>query len=67
MNQQRTAKIAKDHGLESIMTDERQRLLDKAGFVWEVETNLAVKRNSKSFDRNYSQLQKFYEENGHCK
>jgi Helicase associated domain. len=45
----------KQKGLLSHMTDERIEMLDKIGFIWEVNT----------WNDRYDELKEFYEENGH--
>lgn len=45
----------KQKGLPSHMTDERIEMLDKIGFIWEVNT----------WNDRYDELKEFYEENGH--
>ena len=43
------------------MTDEKVKLLEKAGFIW------AKPRGQESWEERFSELQKYFEKNGDCK
>ena len=46
------------NGKHSHLTDERQKRLEDAGFVW--DTHIAA------WEENYAKLVKFWRQNGHC-
>jgi hypothetical protein len=61
VNKQRMSKKAKDADKASSMTDEKIKLLEKAGFIW------AKPRGQEAWEERFSELQKYFEKNGDCK
>lgn len=55
------AKKARDEGKASSLTDKRIKLLEKVGFVW------GKQKGRLWWKKEFLELQKYYQENGHCK